>query len=67
MDENPWWPVCVGCGAHSINPNDPARYDVLSESEEPRGPFCAACFAETVTGQVEPPSPAEPSPERMSS
>ncbi len=67
MPEYPWWSVCVECGKHSINPDEPARYDVLSEDEVPRGPFCAECFTGTTTGQAEPLSPPEASPERMSS
>lgn len=54
--------ACIECGAE-LNPEDPPRYDVFSEGYNPddptdrRGPYCAADFAATATGEVasEPP------------
>lgn len=44
---------CIGCHALTVDPADPARYDVLNPDPSPEGsgPYCAECFATTVTGQ----------------
>lgn len=56
MDEFPWWPVCTDCGRHTVDPQDPPRYDVLNPAFDPEapsedfGPYCVECFAGTITG-----------------
>ena len=38
---------CVNCGV-TVNPNEPARYDVFGTGT---GPFCHDCFLDTATGK----------------
>lgn len=49
---------CFGCHEMNVDPNAPARYDVLAPSADPDqpadGPYCPECFAETATGQQVP-------------
>lgn len=48
--------TCIGCGQETVDPTDPARYDVLKpgadlDHPELLGPYDAECFAATYTGQ----------------
>lgn len=45
---------CFGCGLDTVDPEEPARYDVLREGvdlaqPETHGPYCAECWPSTAT------------------
>lgn len=46
---------CIECGLENVDPTEEPRYDVLrpdADLDNPGtlGPYCADCFAGTVTG-----------------
>lgn len=49
--------VCKGCGLPTVDPLEPARYDVMNpdadlDDPESNGPYDAACFEDTITGEA---------------
>lgn len=61
--EYPFWPACIECKRHTVNPAEPARYDVLQPaadigSPDTIGPYCSECWPATYTAQQPPATPA---------